>query len=178
VVQYHACVFLWSQGDSSLWIHCIGKNSESTVITECWQGYRNLFRGKYPWPDKWILHHDNAHAHNALRFHKFLAKKSITKTDHPLYSPYLAPCNFWLFPKPKNVLRDKDLLTFLTSNATRFYCEVLRTTIYKTVSSSGTIISRSAQLCRESISKATATACTRKGKFCFHRAIPGIKLSH
>ena len=38
------------------------------------------------WPDKWILHHDNAPAHDALRFREFLAKNSITKMDHPPYS--------------------------------------------------------------------------------------------
>jgi hypothetical protein len=35
----------------------------------------------------------------------FLAKNSITKLDHPPYSPDLAPCDFWLFPKLKNALK-------------------------------------------------------------------------
>jgi histone-lysine N-methyltransferase SETMAR len=39
------------------------------------------------WPDKWILHHDNAPAHDALRVCRFLAMNSITKMDHPPYSP-------------------------------------------------------------------------------------------
>jgi hypothetical protein len=56
------------------------------------------------WPDKWTLHHDNAPAHGALRVREFLAKKSLTKMDHPAYSPDLAPCDFWFFPKLKNVL--------------------------------------------------------------------------
>jgi hypothetical protein len=43
------------------------------------------------WPDKWILHHGNAPAHDALRVREFLAKKSITKIDHPPYSLDLAP---------------------------------------------------------------------------------------
>jgi hypothetical protein len=54
------------------------------------------------WPDKWILHHDNVPAHDALRVRDFLAKKSVTKMDHPPYSPYLGPCEFWLFPKLKH----------------------------------------------------------------------------
>ena len=68
---------------------------------------RECVRRKRPglWPDKWILHHDNAPAHDALRFHEFLAKNSITKMDHPPYSPDLAPCDFWLFPKLKNALK-------------------------------------------------------------------------
>jgi len=66
------------------------------VLTRLWESVQ----GKRPgiWPDKWILHHDNAPAHDALRVCKFLAKNSITKMDHPPYSPDLAPCDFWLFP--------------------------------------------------------------------------------
>jgi hypothetical protein len=36
---------------------------------------------------------------------RFLSEKSITKLEHPPYSPDLAPCNFWLFPKLKNFLK-------------------------------------------------------------------------
>jgi histone-lysine N-methyltransferase SETMAR len=57
------------------------------------------------WHDKLILHYDNTPAHDELRVHEFVAKKSITKMDHPPYSPDLAPCNFWLFPKLKNALK-------------------------------------------------------------------------
>jgi hypothetical protein len=64
---------------------------------------RESVRSKRPglWPDKWILHRDNAPARDALWFREFLAKKSITKMDHPTYSPDLTPCDFWLFPKFK-----------------------------------------------------------------------------
>jgi histone-lysine N-methyltransferase SETMAR len=53
---------------------------------------RESVRRKRPrlWPVKRILHHDNAPAHDALRDPKFLAKNSITKMDHPPYSPDLA----------------------------------------------------------------------------------------
>jgi hypothetical protein len=75
--------------------------------------------------------------------------------------------------------RDKDLLTFLTSNTTwKCYCEVFRKMIFKTVSGSDTIVSRSAQLHKESSAKATAAASAHISKFCSHRAIPRIKLSH
>jgi hypothetical protein len=64
---------------------------------------REAVRRRRPelWPDAWILRHDTALAHEALAFREFLAKKSITKLDHPLYSPDLASCDFWLFPKLK-----------------------------------------------------------------------------
>jgi len=70
-------------------------------------GLREYVRRKRPglWPDKWILHHDDAPAHDALRVHEFLAKNFITKMYHPPYSPDLAPCDFWLFPKLKNALK-------------------------------------------------------------------------
>jgi hypothetical protein len=59
---------------------------------------RESVRRKRPrlWPVKRILHHDNASAHDALRFREFLTKNSITKMDQPPYSPDLAPCDFWL----------------------------------------------------------------------------------
>jgi transposase len=53
------------------------------------------------WPETWILHHDNVPEHDVLRIHEFLAKKSITKMHLPPYSPDLAICDFWLFPKLK-----------------------------------------------------------------------------
>jgi hypothetical protein len=49
---------------------------------------------------------------------------------------------------------------------------------FKTVSGSGMIVSRSAQLHKESISKVTAAASAQVSKFCFHRDILEIKLSH
>jgi hypothetical protein len=51
------------------------------------------------------LHHDNALATDALAVREFLAKNSIMKLDHPLYSPDLAPCYFWVFPKLKTALK-------------------------------------------------------------------------
>jgi len=68
---------------------------------------RESVRRKRPrlWPDKWILHHENAPVHDALSVCEFLAKNSVTKMDHPPYSPDLAHCNFWLFPKLKNALK-------------------------------------------------------------------------
>jgi hypothetical protein len=39
-----------------------------------------------------------------LRTHDILAKTSIIKMTHPPYSPDLASCDFWLFPKLRNAL--------------------------------------------------------------------------
>ena len=58
------------------------------------------------WETKsWLLHHDNAPAHNALSIQQFLAENNITVLEQPPYSPDLAPCNFFLFPKLKGVIK-------------------------------------------------------------------------
>ena len=54
----------------------------------------------------WLLHHDNAPAHNALRiWEEFLAENNIAVLEQPPYSPDLAPCDFFLFPKLKEVIK-------------------------------------------------------------------------
>jgi len=73
------------------------------VLTRLWESVQRKKPGL--WPDKCILHHDNVPAHDSLRVRELLAKHSITKMDHPPYSPDLAPCDFWLFPKLKNALK-------------------------------------------------------------------------
>ena len=58
------------------------------------------------WENKrWILHHDNAPAHSALSIRQFLAERQVATLEHPPYSPDLAPCDYWLFPKIKGVLK-------------------------------------------------------------------------
>ena len=53
----------------------------------------------------WMLHYDNAPAHTALNICQFFEKGNIATLKDPLYSPNLAPCNFFLFPKIKFVLK-------------------------------------------------------------------------
>jgi len=53
----------------------------------------------------WVLHQDNVLAHNALSVKMFLTKHKITVFEHPLYSPDLAPSDFFLLPKIKSALR-------------------------------------------------------------------------
>src|SRR5215469_4391510 len=54
-----------------------------------------------------ILHHDNAPCHTSLLVWQFLSNKNITMCPHPPYSPDLASCNFWLFPKVKMSMKGK-----------------------------------------------------------------------
>ena len=55
--------------------------------------------------NSWLLHHDNAPAHTALSMTEFLATKQITVLENPAYSPDLAPSDFFLFPKIKEILK-------------------------------------------------------------------------
>jgi len=57
--------------------------------------------------NSWILHYDNAPAQTALSVREFLATKQITVLEHPAYSPELAPNDFFLFPKIKEILKGR-----------------------------------------------------------------------
>lgn len=50
-------------------------------------------------------HHDNASSHKAIVTLDFFAENSIQVLPHPPYSPDLAPCDFFVFPKVKEQLR-------------------------------------------------------------------------
>lgn len=54
------------------------------------------------------LHHDNAPAHTAASTLDFLADNGVRLVSHPPYSPDLAPCDFFLFPKLKLRMRGKQ----------------------------------------------------------------------
>ena len=55
----------------------------------------------------WQLHHDNTPAHASRFMQSFLAKHQITPVIQLSYSPDLASCYFWIFPKLKSPLKKK-----------------------------------------------------------------------
>ena len=55
--------------------------------------------------NSWILHQNNAPAHNALSVKRYLTDKRTPVLQHAPYSPDLAPCDFFLLPKIKAVLK-------------------------------------------------------------------------
>ena len=65
-----------------------------------WEKRRELWQTR-----SWLLHHGNALAHNALEIREFLAKINIAVLEQPPCSPDLAPCDFFLFPKLKEVIK-------------------------------------------------------------------------
>jgi len=71
---------------------------------------REAIRKKRPnlWKNNsWLLHHDNAPAHTSLLVREFLAKNNTVMMPQPPYSPDMAPCDFFLFPKIKRTLKGR-----------------------------------------------------------------------
>jgi hypothetical protein len=64
-------------------------------------GHANMFWQKNWWEKTWLLHHNNAPSLTSLLTQQFLAKYKMAVIPHPLYSPDLTPCDFFLFPKMK-----------------------------------------------------------------------------
>ena len=52
-----------------------------------------------------LFHHDNAPSHQASMTQETIDRGSIEVLGHPPYSPDLAPCDFFLFPTLKKILR-------------------------------------------------------------------------
>lgn len=84
---------------------------------------RESIRRKRPekWRNGWLLHHDNAPSHTSLLVQEFMAGKNIAAVPHPPYSPDLAPCDFWLFPKIKSTMKGNrfDTIEDIKSNTTK-----------------------------------------------------------
>ena len=57
------------------------------------------------------LHHNNAPVHASCLVQSFVVKHPITQVTQPPYSPDLAPCNSWVFPKLKSPLKGKRFQT-------------------------------------------------------------------
>ena len=54
-----------------------------------------------------LLHHDNCSSHTSTTTVSFLEDNRIQLLPHPAYSPDLAPCDFWLFPKLKKAISER-----------------------------------------------------------------------
>ena len=48
---------------------------------------------------QWHFQQDNAPVHNSILVTDYLTNMGIRTSPHPSYSPDLASCDFWLFPK-------------------------------------------------------------------------------
>ena len=67
------------------------------------------------------LHHENAPTHSTALVQASSAKHHITQVCQLPYSPDLAACNFWLFPKLKSPLKGRR---YLNATATQYTSSV------------------------------------------------------
>ena len=79
-----------------------GQTVNKEYYVEVLREFRKRFRRKRPALFKsgqWHFHQDNAPVHNSILVTDYLAKMAINTVLHPPYSPDLALCDVWLFPK-------------------------------------------------------------------------------
>ena len=85
-----------------------GQTVNTEYKVEVLREFRKRFRRKRPVLFKsgqWHFHHYNAPVHNSILVTDYLTMMGIKTVPHPLYSPDLAPSDFWLFPKLKEKLK-------------------------------------------------------------------------
>ena len=79
-----------------------GQTVNKEYYVEVLREFRQRFRQKKPAllkSGQWHFHQDNALVHNSILVTDYLTKVDMKTVPQPLYSPDLAPCDFWLFPK-------------------------------------------------------------------------------
>ena len=87
-----------------IYIHWVptGLTVNKEYYVEVLREFRQRFLGKRPALFKsgqWHFHQDNAPVHSSILVTDYLTKMGIKTVRQPPYSPDLAPCDFWLFPK-------------------------------------------------------------------------------
>jgi hypothetical protein len=86
-----------------------GQTVNGKFYCEVLKRLRESIRRKRPdkWKkNHWFLHHDNTPVHTPL-VRQVLTSKNITMIPHSPYSPDLATCDFFLFPKMKLRLKGR-----------------------------------------------------------------------
>ena len=81
-----------------------GPTVNKKYYVEVLREFRKRFCRKRPALFKsgqWHFHQDNAPVHNSILVTDYLTKMDNRTIPHSHYSPDLAPCDFWLFPRLK-----------------------------------------------------------------------------
>ena len=81
-----------------------GQTVNKEYYVEVLREFRKRFHQKRPVLFKsgqWHFYQDNAPVHNSILITDYFTKVGIKTVAHPPNSPDLAPCDFWLFPKPR-----------------------------------------------------------------------------
>ena len=82
----------------------INQHNYKNILRRFMRSVREKRRGLWE-TRSWLLHHDNAPAHNALEIWEFFAKSNIAGLEYSPYFSDLTPCDFFLFPKLKEVIQ-------------------------------------------------------------------------
>ena len=87
-----------------IYLHWVptGQTVNKEYYVEVLREFRKRFLRKRPALLKsgpWHFHQDNASVHNSILVTDYLSKMGVKTVAQPPYSPDLAPCDFWLFPK-------------------------------------------------------------------------------
>lgn len=98
--------------DSQGIIHIEWVPQGQTVNKEYYLNVLKRFREKMRWKrpqqwrsGQWWFHQDNAPCHKSTLVTSWMADRGMKVVQHPPYSPDLAPCDFFLFPRMKNNLK-------------------------------------------------------------------------
>ena len=96
--------FFFFDSTGMIYMHGVptGQTVNKEYYVEVLREFRKRFRQKRPAPFKlglWHFHQDNAPVHNSILVTDYLTKMGIKTVPHRPYSPDVAPCDFWLFPK-------------------------------------------------------------------------------
>ena len=104
--EIHAHHFFYSKGIVHKEFVPPGQTANQTFYLQVLERLRNrVVRVRHEIVNMWFLHHNNVPSHTSFTVREFLAQHNITMLPHPLYSPDLVPCDFFLFPKLKTHLK-------------------------------------------------------------------------
>ena len=79
-----------------------GKYYVNHVLPKVFENFKEITKRKTV--RHLMLQHDNAAPHKANIVKEYLSENKVKILSHPPYSPDLAPCDFFLFPKIKKEL--------------------------------------------------------------------------
>ena len=107
-ICWHWPSFCLTFADNNTGKHRACENDLGIPKTTVWEIFEQEFRNDSRVYGDWLLHHDNAPAYKSNLRQQLLPKHKIVQLRQPPYSPDIAPCDFWMFPKLEMALKGKD----------------------------------------------------------------------
>ena len=97
-----------------------GRFYKNSVLKKVKEFY-NKKRPSKRWSEVHLLH-DNAFSHKCEVFKSFFASEKMKVLNHPLYSPDLCPCDFFLFPRLKKMLSGNKYMSRSSLGSAIYQC--------------------------------------------------------